>query len=71
MVHKYFALCLEEFQLYKAGRIPEQTWRYWVSGMHHYLQFSAIEQYWRKMELGDTCRKNPMEQTNQNAHQIT
>ena len=50
VIHKYFDLCLEEFQLYKAGRIPAQAWHYWLSGMRHYLQFLPIEQYWRKME---------------------
>lgn len=50
VIHKYFDLCLEEFQLYKAGRIPEPTWRYWAQGMHYFLQFRPIELYWRKME---------------------
>ena len=51
VIHKYFDLCLEEFQLYKTGRIPEQTWRYWAQGMHYFLQFQTIEQYWQKMEF--------------------
>lgn len=51
VIHKYFDLCLEEFQLFNRGRIPEQTWRYWAQGMHYFLQFPVMEKYWIKMKV--------------------
>ncbi|QTR53016.1 hypothetical protein [Thiothrix unzii] len=51
IVGKYFDLCLEEYQLYQYGRIPEKTWRYWGSGMLYYIRkYPCIEQHWRLME---------------------
>lgn len=56
VVHKYFDLCIEEYQLYKSGRIPEATWRYWATGMLHLIDTKpAIEAYWTTMEKKNLC----------------
>lgn len=50
VIHKYFDLCLEEYQLYKANRIPEKIWKYWAKGMCYYLECPRIRKYWEKMD---------------------
>ncbi|MDD5394419.1 MAG: hypothetical protein PHE17_15495 [Thiothrix sp.] len=50
VVHQYFDLCLEEYQLYKKGRIPEETWRYWAQGMCYFLEHAPVRRYWEQME---------------------
>lgn len=50
VIHKYFDLCLEEYQLYKANRIPEKIWKYWAKGMCYYLECPLIRKYWEEMD---------------------
>ena len=50
VIHKYFDLCLEEYQLYKANRIPEKIWKYWAKGMCYYLECPRIRKYWEEMD---------------------
>lgn len=51
VVGRYFDLCLEEYQLYQYGRIPEKTWHYWGSGMLYYIRkYPCIRQHWDLME---------------------
>ncbi|MBU0657020.1 MAG: hypothetical protein KJ914_17995 [Gammaproteobacteria bacterium] len=49
IVHRYFDLCIEEYQIYKKGRIPEETWCYWATGICEYLKHHPIRQYWKTM----------------------
>lgn len=50
VVHEYFDLCIEQYQLYERGRIPKDIWLYWVVGMNHLLKKPPIRQYWKTME---------------------
>lgn len=48
-MYHYFDLCNEQVFLYKAGRISDETWKFWQDGIKTNLKRSAFERAWSEI----------------------
>jgi hypothetical protein len=47
----YINMCAEEYLWYKKGRIPEEVWRAWKSGIIYYIQLPCIKKVFKEQSL--------------------
>jgi hypothetical protein len=47
----YINMCAEEYLWYKKGRIPEEVWRAWKSGIIYYIQLPYIKEVFKEQSL--------------------